>query len=78
MARIEAVRTPGLVARLGFWLARRRLGKVPDHMRIKAHHPRLLRAYGHMEMGQDAARTVDPALKLLAQIRTAMRIGCPY
>ncbi len=23
MARIEAVRTPGLVARLGFWLARR-------------------------------------------------------
>ncbi len=59
-------------------MARRRMGKVPEHMQIMAHHPRLLRAYGHMELGQDAASRVDATLKLLAQIRVAMRVGCPY
>ena len=78
MTRLEGVRRPGLIARLGYWIARRKVGRVPDHLPILAHHPRLLRAYGHMEMGQEASRTVEPALKLLAQIRIAMRIGCPF
>lgn len=31
-----------------------------------------------MEMGQEAARKVDASLKMLAQVKTAMLVGCPF
>jgi len=47
-------------------------------VKITAHHPRLLRAYGEMETGQAAAHSVEPALKSLAEIKAATMIGCPF
>jgi hypothetical protein len=33
---------------------------------------------GAMEMGQEAARSVDAGLKALVSIKVAMEIGCPF
>jgi hypothetical protein len=50
---------------------------VPEPIRVTAHHPRLLRATAHMEMGQEAAHSV-PA-RLVPRLRQAARlIGCPF
>ena len=51
----------------------------PDRIvKILAHHGRLLFAQGQMELGQEAAKSVDPLLKDLASIRAAMLVGCPF
>lgn len=68
----------GLVARVAYWMCKRKVGKVVTPLKVMAHHPRLLRAYGGMEMGQEAARKVDEKLKMLASIKAARMIGCPF
>jgi 4-carboxymuconolactone decarboxylase len=80
MARIQGIAgsDAGLVARVAFWLTKRKVGRVVMPVRIHAHHTRLLRAYGAMEMGQEAARTVDPALKTLVSLKVATLVGCPF
>ena len=80
MARFDGVddKQAGWIARIAFWLCKRKVGKVATPLRIVAHHTRLLRATGSMEMGQLEARHVDPALKSLAQVLVAMRVGCPF
>ncbi len=78
MARLAGAPKPGLIARVAYWMAKRKVGKVPEPIEIIAHHPRLLRGLGGMEMAQEAAKTVDGSLKLLAQIKVAMRVGCPF
>ena len=59
-------------------MTKRKVGRVVTPIKIVAHHPRLLRALAHMELGQDAARTVSPQLKALAQVKVATLIGCPF
>ena len=86
MARMSGIdpREAGLFTRLLLGFARRKLAKltgraqVIEPLTITAHHPRLLLAQGQMEMGQEAARTIDARLKTLAHVRAAMRIGCPF
>jgi hypothetical protein len=80
MARIAGVEpgAAGLVARLAYWLTKRKVGRVVLPVKITAHHPRLLRAMGAMEMGQEAARSVAAPLKMLAQVKVAMLVGCPF
>jgi len=80
MARIEGIDGPraNLFTRLLYSQVRRKFGRVPEPLRITAHHPRLLAGLGGMEMAQEAMRDVDPVLKALAGIKTAMLIGCPF
>ena len=78
MARIPGVSRGGLVTRAAFWFAKRKVGRLIEPIQIHVHHPRLLRAYGSMEMGQEAARSVDKRLKALAQVKAAQLIGCPF
>jgi hypothetical protein len=80
MARIQGVEPSdaGLLTRFLYWMTKRRLGRVILPFRITAHQPRLLRAMGEMEMGQRALETVEPKLKELASIKTALLIGCPF
>jgi hypothetical protein len=80
MARIEGVdaKKAPLLVRLAYWFCRRKVGRVVEPVRIHAHHTRLLRGLAGMEMAQEAARTVDPLVKTLAQVRAATRIGCPF
>ena len=80
MARLQGIAGAGrgVVTRVAFWLTKRKVGRVVAPVRIHALHPRLLRAYGGMEMGQEAARTVDPLLKTLVSVKVATLIGCPF
>lgn len=86
MARIQGLEPSeaGWLTRLTYWLVRRKIGKITDRkvlvepVKITAHHPRLLRAMGQMEMGQEAARSMPASLKSLAGIKAATMIGCPF
>jgi len=80
MARMEGIgdKQASAFTRLVYRAARRRIGRVPEPMRITAHQPRLLAALGGMEMAQEAMRSVDPVVKALVQIKAAMLIGCPF
>ena len=63
---------------------RRSIGKLTGNSRliepvkVTAHHPRLLKAYGQMEMGQEAANSVPATLKALAGVKAATLVGCPF
>lgn len=80
MARLTGVEPgdAGWFARFAYFMTRRKIGRLVEPIKITAHHPRLLRALAHMEMGQEAARTVPVTLKALAQVKVAMMIGCPF
>ena len=80
MARIRGVeaKDAGLFTRFAYWMTRRKVGRVIMPLKVTAHQPRLLRAVGEMEMGQLALDSVQPSLKALAGIKTAMLIGCPF
>lgn len=79
MARIKGVESGGgLLARFVFWASRRRTGRVLRPLRILALHPRLLAGYGPMELAQQAAKALPKSLVGLAQVRVAMRVGCPF
>jgi 4-carboxymuconolactone decarboxylase len=86
MARMRGLEPhqAGWYTRLVYWLVRRGVGKLTGRSRlvepvtITAHHPRLLKAYGQMEMGQAAATSVPAPVKALAEIRVATRVGCPF
>jgi hypothetical protein len=80
MARIEGItdKQANLFTRTIYGAVGRKLGRVPEPIRITAHQPRLLAALSGMEMAQEAMRTVDPVVKVLAEIKTAMLIGCPF
>ena len=86
MARMQGVEPheAGWFIRLMYWLVKRKIGQITgkkqliEPIKITAHHPRLLKALGQMEMGQEAARSVPVALKSLASIKAATLVGCPY
>ncbi len=68
----------GIVTRIIFWLAKRKLGRVPLGLRVRALDPKLLRLGLRMDLHTAAARTVPNVLKELAQIKVAAMVGCPF
>ncbi len=56
----------------------RHLAEAPEPIRILAHRPLLLCAYGAMEMGLMWSRSVDPRLKELARAKAGTIHGCPW
>jgi len=76
--RIGAPRRRGLVARIIFFLTRRKVGKVPTPMQVMAHQPPLLMGYARMELAQLKMTRVPASLKALASIRTSTLLGCPF
>lgn len=79
MARIEGVKNGGsILARIAFFFTKRKVGKVIKPVRIHALHRQLLMGYGQMEMAQEKAKKVEITTKALAQVLSAMRVGCPF
>ncbi len=79
MARLEGVQNPGVsFAAILFSFVKRKLGRVPQPMRITALNPTILRGYAFMESAQQSASTVPQHPKVLAQLRVATRVGCPF
>ncbi len=80
MARIRGIGDAegNVFTRFVYSMVRRKIGSIPEPMRITAHQPKLLAALAGMEVAQEGLRTVDPVVKALAGIKTAMMIGCPF
>jgi alkylhydroperoxidase family enzyme len=80
MARVQGVEPEraGLLARLTYFVVRRRFGRVPEPVSVLAHHPTMLAAYGAFETGLDRARRVPARLKVLGELRVAQLVGCPF
>ena len=68
----------GFIARIAYWLSKRKWGKVLTPLRIVAHRPRILRAHGAMERAQDRMEYIEPELRSLVYTFVATRVGCPF
>ena len=68
----------GLLTRIIFWLAKRRLGRVPLGLRVRARDPKLLRNIVRMDLYGVSRSIVPMRLKELAQLKVAMMVGCPF
>ena len=80
MPRSEGVqnRQAGLTPRVLFFLAKRFLGRVPLGMRIRAFDTKYLRNTFRMDLYSAAKGVVPMHLKELAQLKTALMVGCPF
>jgi hypothetical protein len=68
----------GLLTLIIFWLAKRRIGKIPLSMRIRARDPKLFRQVVRMDLYAATKGLVPTRLKELAQLKVAMMVGCPF
>lgn len=80
IARIDGAHRnkAGWLARIGFWFARRKVGKVPVPMTIAAHNPAVFRAYAGFEMGIQKARATSEHLRAIASVKTSSMVGCVW
>ncbi len=69
----------GLLVRIAYRFARRRLGEVPEPFAVSAHHPRLFVASALHELAvEKATRVVPKNVVELAVYRTAWTVGCSW
>lgn len=78
MPRSQGAPNPGLITRILFFFAKRALGHVPLGMRIRAFDPKLVRLGVRMDLYAASKGVVPMHLKELAQLKTALIIGCPF
>ncbi len=80
MARIDGISDAdaNLVTRQVYKVANKRLGAVPDPLRIYAHCPPVMFAVGAFEQIWGRASSVDPILKDLCQLKVSAMIGCVF
>ncbi len=80
MARLKGVSDSdaGLVTKGVYGAARRRLGRVPEPLRIMALNPAVMFASGGFEIAMGRARSLDQGLKDLAGLKVSMLVGCVF
>ncbi|NLU67463.1 carboxymuconolactone decarboxylase family protein [Streptomyces sp. HNM0574] len=78
MARIALDPPRTLVYRLVEWYSRRTYGRVLDPIRAMGHHPGVLKDGGRFEQRVGKWKELDPGLKHLAEMVSAVRIGCSW
>jgi AhpD family alkylhydroperoxidase len=78
MARIDAPRKPGVLARIAGWYSRRRFGKEMESLAPYAHRPGLLVGYSALETAFERSRSLNHRLKLLAELKAATLTGCEW
>ena len=78
MARIVGCDARGLFARFVYFMLRRWLGRVPEPIRVVAHHGEILRGRVAMERALQRSKALPGPLKSLVELRVAMRVGCPF
>lgn len=79
MARLDGVsrEKASWIVRLFYWAIRRKTGRVADAWRITAHVPNLLGARGIFELILERSNLADRRVRKLAELKTAMLVGCP-
>lgn len=80
MAHLEPVSPAraSLFVKLAYWMAKRRLGRVPTPVGIMAHHAATLRATGAFELLTERPTALSRRLRELAVLKTATIIGCRF
>ncbi len=81
MPRIAAVnpKDAGPLIKLGYRMARKQLGEVPEPFAVLAHHRKLFVASARHELAlQKAMHAVPASLIQLAVYRTAWTVGCSW
>ena len=79
MARINGITKGGsLIARITFFFSKRKVGKVTTPIRTMALNTPILWGYGQMELSQEKAKKVSHTIKMLADLRIATLVGCPF
>ena len=73
---LDPPRTP--LYRLAEWYARRTYGVVPDPLPAMAHNMRVLSTDLRFEMSVARWKRLDPTLKALAVMASAVSIGCSW
>ena len=71
-------RGAGIFVRFVYWMARRRVGRIPTPLAIMAHNRSVLAAVGGFEIGLERSTAVDVKLKELAMIKAASLVGCRF
>jgi hypothetical protein len=80
MDRVKGVdpQEAGWIARFLFRILRKKIGLVPRPKLVTAYNTQTLLASTWMDGVVAAVKTVPPALKELAQLKTAAMVGCPF
>ena len=88
MPRLQGVsdRDAGLGAKIAFFFTRRKLAQMTgletagmlEPLRMYAHIPRLLNAYGKLEQAESKLDVLSPRHRALAELKSATTVGCEY
>jgi hypothetical protein len=80
MARMDGIsdEQASWLARQVYKGAKKRAGAVPDPLRIYAHCPPTMLAAGFFEVAWARAKSVDPVLKDLCQLKVSSMVGCVF
>jgi len=78
MARIPLDPPRTRFVRLAGWYARRTYGVLPDPLAAMGHNPRVLATDARFETSLSRWNRLDPTLKALAVMASAVRIGCSW
>jgi hypothetical protein len=68
----------GLLVKVAYWFSLRWFGKIVDPVKVMCHHLWVLLGSVAFEIAFGRAKEIDTRLKLLAQIKVAAMIGCPW
>lgn len=74
----HAARRPGLFARLVYFVARRKIGRVPQPLRVLVGNRALMAGVGAFETALEKSTHLSARLKSLAQLRVALLVECPF
>lgn len=91
MPRLPGVsdREAGLSAKIAFFFTRRKLARIAgvggsagasllEPLRLYAHIPRLLSAYGRLEQAESKLDILSPRHRALAELKSATTVRCEY
>lgn len=88
MARLQGVsdRDAGLGAKIAFFFTRRKLAQMTgletvgmlEPLRMYAHIPRLLSAYGKLEQAESKLDILSPRVRALTELKAATTVRCEY
>jgi AhpD family alkylhydroperoxidase len=88
MPRLRGVsdQDAGLSAKIAFFFTKRKLSQMAglktagmlEPLRMYAHIPRLLNAYGKLEQAESKLDILSPRHRALAELKSATTVGCEY
>jgi AhpD family alkylhydroperoxidase len=88
MSRLQGVsdRDAGLGAKIAFFFTKRKLAHMTgletaemlEPLRMYAHIPRLLSAYGRLEQAESKLDILSPRVRALAELKSATTVNCEY